>query len=99
HLGDDEEQDPERLPVYPRALIGLRRMGVMLLGVVDGDGGGLHQAAPPTAAGSAGVAGSVPDSRCSSGLSVWAWTFSIRPSCSHLDCSPFKVEIRMSSIR
>jgi len=37
HLGDDEEQDPEGLPVYPRALVGLRRMGLMLLGMTDGD--------------------------------------------------------------
>ena len=60
------------------------------------DGGSSAAFGPPLCA---RAAGSVPDSKCSTGLSVSSLTWSIRPSSSHFDCSPARVEIRMSSIR
>ncbi len=97
-LGDDEEQDAQRLAVDPRALVGLRRPVVLLVGVAEGDGGALHQASsPPSATAAATAAAGRPTSRCSTGLSVISRTRPIRSSSSQREVSPAKVEISTSS--
>src|SRR5690606_7913106 len=87
-LGDDEEQDPERGPVDARALVGLGRAVMVLVGagVAGGDRCALHQASSPGVSGLAPVATgapegsalpaetSSPDSMCSIGLSVISLT-------------------------
>ena len=88
-LGDDEEEDPERLAVDPRALVGLRRP-VMLLGVAVPERYrcALHQASSPSATAAATASAARPTSRCSTGFSVISRTRPIRSSSSQRDCSP-----------
>src|SRR5215203_3946521 len=100
HLGNDEEQDPQRLAIDAGAGVGLGR-AVMVVGVLvtDSYGCALHQLASPPATAAATAAAGRPTSMCSTDLSVISRTRPIRSSSSHCERSPVKVEMRMSSIR
>src|SRR5690349_9934048 len=89
HLGDDEEEDAERLAIDPRALVGLRR-AVVVIGVVvtDSYGGALHQPSSPSATAAATAVAGRPTSMCSTDFSVISRTRPIRSSSSHCERSP-----------